>query len=208
MSAASRIPALRWLARRRGGQKACELCGVALAPAHAHLIDPVSQRLLCSCKACSLLFEGRRSGRYRTVPEAAFLLADFQMTETQWDDLRIPIELAFFYRRSATDQITAVYPSPAGPIESALPLDAWHELEADNPVLREMEPDVEALLVNRLGLTPEHFRVGIDECYRLVGLIRGNWRGLSGGGPLWEAVSEFFRKLRQRSGKCEGARHA
>ena len=36
-----------------------------------------------------------------------------------------------------------------GPTESLLELDAWQALEAANPVLAQMEPDVEALLVNR-----------------------------------------------------------
>ena len=43
----------------------------------------------------------------------------------------------------------AYYPSPMGPTESLLELDAWAALEAANPVLATLEPDVEALLVNR-----------------------------------------------------------
>jgi hypothetical protein len=35
----------------------------------------------------------------------------------------------------------------------------------------------------------------IDECYRLVGLIRLNWRGLSGGSEVWEEVDKFFEQL-------------
>ncbi len=43
----------------------------------------------------------------------------------------------------------AYYPSPMGATESLLRLEAWKELEAANPVLATLEPDVEALLVDR-----------------------------------------------------------
>jgi len=58
---------------------------------------------------------------------------------------------------------------------------------------------VEALLVNRVRGTREHFLVPIDECYRLVGLIRMHWRGLSGGREVWEEIEQFFEELRGRS---------
>ena len=64
-----------------------------------------------------------------------------------------------------------------GATESLLELDAWEALEAANPVLATLEPDVEALLVNRARGAREHWLVPIDECYALVGLIRTRWRG-------------------------------
>ena len=79
------------------------------------------------------------------------------------------------------DRVVALYPSPAGATESLVTPEAWEALVAENPVLRDFEPDVEALLVNRVGEARECYRVGIDECYKLVGLIRTHWRGLSGG---------------------------
>jgi hypothetical protein len=63
-----------------------------------------------------------------------------------------------------------------------------------------MEPDVEALLVNRVGSTHEYFLVPIDECYRLVGLIRANWRGLSGGTEVWKEMKDFFDGLKRKCG--------
>ena len=59
-----------------------------------------------------------------------------------------------------------------GATESLLELDAWRELEAANPVLATLEPDVEALLVNRARGARRHWIVPIDDCYALVGLIR------------------------------------
>ena len=93
----------------------------------------------------------------------------------------------------------AFYPSPMGPTESLLKLSAWEELEESNPVLKEMERDVEAVLVNRVRGAREHFLVPMDECYSLVGLIRTRWRGLSGGREVWEEIARFFEELRERS---------
>ena len=110
----------------------------------------------------------------------------------------IPINVAFFFS-SEPGRVTALYPSPAGATESLLTLEAWEELAAENPVLHELEPDVEALLVNRLETTRDYYRAPIDECYRLVGLIRANWRGLSGGQAVWRELAQFFELLKQRS---------
>jgi hypothetical protein len=137
------------------------------------------------------------------VPPRAEAWLDFQMTDAQWESLHIPISLAFFYHRAPSGQVIALYPSPAGATESLLPLEAWQELELANPGLREMAPEVEALLVNRIGEARDHYRVSIDECYKLVGLIRTNWRGLSGGPRVWEEIGAFFTRLKERTGSAE-----
>jgi hypothetical protein len=62
-----------------------------------------------------------------------------------------------------------------------------------------MEPDVEALLVNRAGEARDYFIAPIDRCFELVGLVRTHWRGLSGGTDVWEKIHEFFARLRERS---------
>ena len=67
-----------------------------------------------------------------------------------------------------------------------------------------MQPDIEALLVNRVGHAhevsrAEYFIAPIDECYRLVGLIRTNWKGLSGGSEVWGEIGRFFTDLRFRA---------
>jgi hypothetical protein len=41
--------------------------------------------------------------------------------------------------------------------------------------------------------------VAIDECFKLVGLIRSRWQGLSGGTEVWREIAEFFNGLKARS---------
>jgi len=82
-----------------------------------------------------------------------------------------------------------------GATESLLELDAWGEIVAANPVLGEMEPDVEALLVHRAGGARDHFVVPIDRAYRLVGTIRTSWKGLGGGNEVWREIGQFFDQL-------------
>jgi hypothetical protein len=109
------------------------------------------------------------------------------------------VELAFMFRRTPAGRVVAFYPSPAGATESLLELATWEEIAAANPVLQTMEPDVEALLVNHARGAREHWLVPVDECYRLVGLLRTHWRGLSGGQEVWSEIGKFFDALRQRA---------
>src|SRR5947209_16200474 len=143
----------------------------------------------------------------RLVPARYRYLVDFELTDAQWESLRIPVSMAFFSYNTAAQRVMALYPSPMGPTESLLTLETWEDLEQRNPVLREMEPDVEALLVNRTGGRRDCFLVPVDECYKLVGLIRTYWRGLSGGREVWQQIDSFFAALQARS-ETAGGPHA
>ena len=185
--------------RPRAVTKRCDLCGVEIAAQHQHLVDPTAHRLACACEPCAMLFSNQSGAKYRRVPRRLRYLSDFRLNETQWAGLMLPINLAFFVKSSSAGKILAFYPSPAGPTESLLDFDSWSEIVCDNPVLNEMETDVEALLVNRIGEAREYYLAPIDECYKLIGLIRRQWRGFSGGAEVWAEIGQFFTGLKERS---------
>jgi hypothetical protein len=196
---------LRQFARRPRRQvEQCEMCSAELRTEHPHLIDLTQRRMHCACDACAMLFSGRAGTKYRRVPRDIRLLSNFQISDAEWDSLLIPINLAFFFQNSVDSRVSALYPSPAGATESLLPLEAWTSIVQSNPILNKIGPDVEALLVNRVGLArgvsaAEYYIVPIDACYKLVGLIRIHWRGLSGGTEVWKEIADFFTQLRTRA---------
>jgi hypothetical protein len=204
---------LRQFARSRRPVERCELCSLALAHEHTHLVEISSRQIVCACEACATLFDAMVGGRYRRVARRAQLLANFQMTDAQWESLLIPINMAFFFHSSVEGRIVPLYPSPAGAVESLLPLDAWNEIVEQNAILSHLSPDIEALLVNRVGHAQElsraeYYIAPIDECYRLVGLIRANWKGLSGGAEVWVEIGRFFADLKSRADVVSGEAHA
>ena len=156
---------------------------------------------MCACQACTILFDrrGAGAGHYRLVGDRRLRIDDFELDDVMWADLRLPVDMAFFFHSSQAERVVAYYPSPMGPTESLLGLEGWQRLEAANSVLRTLEADVEALLVNRVRGARQQWIVPIDECYGLVGLIRTSWRGLTGGGEVWQAIARRLEELDRRS---------
>jgi len=191
----------------------CELCSAGVAQEHPHLVELASRQIICACDACALLFDGMERSKYKRVSRRAQYLSNFEMTDTQWESLLIPINMAFFFSSSIEDRVIALYPSPAGAVESLLPLEAWNEIAASNRALHRLLPDVEALVVNRVGhahgiARAEYYIAPIDECYKLVGLIRSNWKGLSGGAEVWSEIGRFFSELRSKADLVNGEANA
>jgi Family of unknown function (DUF5947) len=170
-------------------------------PEHRHVLDLEKRDLLCACRACSLLFDrdAAGAGHYKLVPDRRMALEDFRLDDAIWERLSIPVDMAFFFRSASEGRVMAYYPSPAGPTESLLGLEAWADIEAANPVLAEMADDVEALLVNRAKGARRQWIAPIEDCYALVGLIRTRWRGFTGGEEVWQAIDGFFRELDAKS---------
>lgn len=192
-------------ASARPALERCELCSEAIAPKHRHLLDLTMRTVICACNACSLLFgrEGAAGGKYRLMPQRSLFLPDFHMTDEQWDALMIPVNMVYIFRNSTAGQVTAFYPSPAGATESLLDLENWEVLVANNPILNDLEPDVEALLINRVKNERQYYIVPIDACYQLVGMMRISWRGLSGGEEVWKSIGDYFADMRA---KCQTVR--
>jgi hypothetical protein len=201
-SARSLDPLRRVLqAERRPAGERCEMCTAPVSDNHSHVVDLDSRQLMCTCRPCALLFDnaGAGAGRYRLVPERVLSFPSFALTPAQWDDLQVPVGVAFFFRNSALDRTVGFYPSPAGATESELPLAAWDEVVAANPDLATMAPDVEALLVRSSRDTFECYLVPIDRCYELVGHLRLLWRGFDGGKDARERIDAFFADVREHA---------
>ncbi|HEY1987701.1 MAG TPA: DUF5947 family protein [Terracidiphilus sp.] len=201
------LSALKRFAQTRPQVERCELCSAPLEPLHQHLLDRKSKQIACACAACSILFCDQDCGKFLRVPREVLQLHDFAFTDLQWEEMMLPINLAFFYRNEE-GCMTAIYPSPAGAIESQINFERWNEQWRAHRRLIAMQPEVEALIVNRVGTEPMYFVAPIDECYRLTGVIRTRWRGLSGGTDVWVAITEFFQDLKRKAGGASEVRHA
>ncbi|MFF5291144.1 DUF5947 family protein [Paractinoplanes globisporus] len=187
------LATLRRIARNRPAQprpERCEMCAVEIVPDHAHVVDLQSRQLLCACRPCYLLFTDERAHlRYRAVPDRYLALRREVIDERAWDELQIPVGLAFLFHNSALGRLVAFYPGPGGATESELDLSAWQ-------VEPEPRPDVEALLLRR---GKDGYLVPIDVCYELVGRLRTLWRGFDGGQEAHAAVEEIFERVGARA---------
>ena len=172
----------------------CELCPLSLAEDHKHLLDLEERRIICVCPTCWSIRSG--DARYRPTGSRTLWLEPFELADELWAAFQIPIGLAFFLRSTSTGAVIAMYPSPAGATECELDLVAWERLVAANPVLEDLDPDAEALIVNRMGTPHIHAIAPLDDCYRLVGIIKSTWEGISGGAAMEAAVQRYFDDLR------------
>jgi Family of unknown function (DUF5947) len=182
----------------------CEMCAASIDEAHhQHVVDLQTRALMCTCRGCYLLFtdEGAQLRR-RAVPDRYLHFPGFALDQREWDDLQIPVGLAFLFKNSDQDRVVAFYPGPAGATESELPLEAWDRIVEANPQLSVLRPDVEALLLHNdndgRGDVTCHL-VPIDACYELVGQMRRLWRGFDGGSEARTSMSEFFARVERRS---------
>jgi hypothetical protein len=203
MGAPSRLlkVARRAAVEREAALERCELCGTPIESEHRHVLEVATRELRCTCRACSILFDrpAAAEGRYKLVRDRRLALTDLELDDVMWAELRLPVDMAFFFESTPAGRVVAYYPGPMGPTESQLDLAAWDDLAAANPVLRTLDADVEALLVNRVRGARQHWIVPIDECYALVGVIRSHWRGLTGGAEVWQEIERNFDRLDGRS---------
>ena len=182
----------------------CELCAASLDDEHAHIVDLDRHALCCACRACALLFarSGVGARRYRTVPSRVLIDPSFALSDEEWRQLEVPVRLAFVFFSSPLGRWVACYPSPAGTAEAELCFEAWNKLATERPLVRAVEPDVEALLLygkrGASGAPLEAFLVPIDACYALVARVRRHWSGIEGGDEVRREVEEFFSGLRAR----------
>ena len=134
------------------------------------------------------------------VPDRRLRLDRFEVTGDAWDRLRIPVDMAFFFRSSRAGRVMAFYPGPMGATESLLELETRAERVRAHSLRESIEPNGEALLVDRARGSDRQWLVPIDDCYRLVAVIRTRWRGFSGGNEVWLEIERFFDELDRRAG--------
>ena len=205
MSGADRPPlaSLRRVTRTRPAPvgERCGMCAEPIAEQHQHVANLESRALMCSCRACYLLFTDQEADlHYRAVPDRYLSFPDLTVDARAWDELQIPVGLAFLFRNSRQGRTVACYPGPAGATESELPLDAWDRVVEQHPELAVLLPDVEALLVRRTdGPGGSCHLVPIDACFELVGRLRMLWRGFDGGREAHDAMDVFFAQVQARS---------
>jgi Fe-S cluster biogenesis protein NfuA len=175
-------------------EERCDLCGTTVPEDHRHLLNLVERRIECVCESCWALRSG--DAEYRPTGGRTLWLGELELPDEVWASFQIPIGLAFFMESSTAGCVVAMYPSPGGATESELHFSSWSRAVELNPILADLEPDVEALIVNRLSDPPAYAIAPIDRCYALTGTVKVNWEGLSGGPGVGEAVSGFFEELR------------
>lgn len=178
-------------ASARGAFERCGLCDAPVADQHAHVLDLRDGAPLCACRPCALLFERDAAGRghYALVPGRRI-----RLTGVRADDLGVPVGLAFFVTEP-DGTVLARYPSPGGATEWTVDPDAWAAATAGCAPLATMRPAVEALLISTVRGADEQWLVPIDDCYRLVAVIKRAWTGLSGGRQVWTDIEAFFGRL-------------
>jgi hypothetical protein len=180
----------------------CEFCATGIPSEHGHVADLEQSRLACACRACYLLFTAPQAGRgkYRSIPDRYLRDSSRPMSAMEWDELQIPVGLAFFLNSSGRG-LGGFYPSPAGATECTLDLAAWERLAAAYPLLGAAESDVEAVLLCRDSHAPEveYFIVPIDVCYELAGRMRMLWKGFDGGSEARAGIDDFLAGVRKHA---------
>src|SRR4051794_30130299 len=105
-SLAEPLARLRQFARSRPPAAGrCELCSENIGESHPHLVETTTGRLICSCSPCAILFSNNEQGAFRRVPRDTRRLADFQLTDQQWENLDIPIALAFLFYSTRAERV-------------------------------------------------------------------------------------------------------
>lgn len=179
-----------------GPVERCDFCRARVPDDHPHLVEAESLRLFCACPRCAVDMAGGGFG-YRRVETHQVALDGFDVSDSDWAMLQIPIDVAFLFRPEAGAAPLALFPGPAGATRSQLSAEIWSNLAAKYSLLGELEPSAEALLVNRSRGKRNYYRVSTDHCYALAGLMRTHWRGLAGGEQAWAAIDGYFATLDQ-----------
>ena len=129
------------------------------------------------------------------MPNRVEALRDFRISDAEWQALGLPVEMAWLFHSTPVGRPIAVHPGPAGATQSLVAPEAWKALVARTRSWRRSRPMSRRCYVNRTGGRRGYYRVPIDRCFELVGLIRTQWQGWSGGDAVWQAIDDYFVRL-------------
>lgn len=191
---ASLVPAASLVKKKaiaQAAHSACEICGDGTAERHPHLVDVETRSMACACEPCAQTLGA--GTRYRRVPADVIRVDD----DHWWPALGLPTGMAFFVPRGTG--VTAHYPGPAGATEGSVDRAVWAEVASKCDVLAKIEPEVQALLVNRIDGARDHWIVGVDRCWELVARVRTRWQGLTGGDEMKREVRRFFSEVAEEA---------
>ena len=116
-------------ANRAGRPPSAASCAGSRSPPSTRICSsrrPASSSVVAS-RAPSSSAAAKGAGIER-VPRDIWSLPEFHLTDIQWEDLHLPINLVFFVHSTPAQRVLALYPSPAGAVESLLTLEAWQTL--------------------------------------------------------------------------------
>ena len=147
-------------------------------------------------------------GRYRGVGEEVRRVEDLGVDEAQWDALRIPVDLVFFFRQTAAStRLLTFYPGPGGATESRARPERLGRHRRGQPGGRldrgRRRGGPPAPSRRRLLLLPRADR----RLLRAGRRGRLAWTGLGGGSEVWQRIDELLRRL-STSGPSRGGQAA
>ena len=162
-------PGARRRRRRRGRPRALRPCSAPIAPEHRHLLDLDQRELMCACRACSLLFDRGAAGAATTgscptggcgstASSSTTLAGRSCGSRSTW-----PSSSAARKRAGAWSRSTRARWARRSRCCGSRPGRSSRPTTPCSPTL---EPDVEALLVNRARGARRHWLVPIDDLLR------------------------------------------
>ena len=161
---------LRRFVRSRAAVERCELCGLELAPEHRHLLEMAKRKITCACDPCALRFTDVVDGRFKLIPRDARVLPDFRIDRRAMGGSRAADQSRLSLSRFGRGKNHGAL-SGAGGSDGIAPAARGLANAGASRIRRwrGWQPDVEALLVNRVGEAREYFIAPIDACFELVG---------------------------------------
>ena len=159
---------------------------------HRHLLHLVERRIECVCESCWALRSGdaeyRPTGSRTTVADRA------RAARRRLGELSDPDRAGLLHGLDHRRLRGRAVPEPRRRTESELHFSSWSRMVELNPVLADLEPDIEGLIVNRLSDPPAYVIAPIDRCYALTGTIKANWEGISGGAQRTRGGGRLLRR--------------